>query len=73
MRSALRRERALQAVARREHLGAMMLDLPPDRVLLREVQEGAEAMALLVGDDETFRAAGDASRAHLLMYFRPTH
>ena len=40
-----------------------MSDLPPDRVLLREVQEGAEAMALLAGDDETFRAAVDAFRA----------
>ena len=40
-----------------------MSDLPPDRVLLSEVQEGAEAMALLAGDDETFRAAVDAFRA----------
>jgi hypothetical protein len=40
-----------------------MADLPPDRVLLTEVQEGAEAMALLGADEETFRAAVDAFRA----------
>jgi hypothetical protein len=40
-----------------------MSDVPPDRALLTEVQEGAEAMALLAGNEETFRAAVDAFRA----------
>jgi len=40
-----------------------MADLSPDRVLLSEVQEGAEAMALLAENEETFRAAVDAFRA----------
>src|SRR5450755_19791 len=40
-----------------------MADLPPERLMLTEVQEGAEAMALLGKDDETFRAVVDAFRA----------
>jgi hypothetical protein len=40
-----------------------MADLPLNRVLLSEVQEGAEAMALLAENEETFRAAVDAFRA----------
>ncbi len=40
-----------------------MADISPDRELLSEVQEGAEAMALLAGSEETFRALVDAFRA----------
>jgi hypothetical protein len=40
-----------------------MSDVSLDRALLNEVQEGAEAMALLAGNEETFRAAVDAFRA----------
>jgi hypothetical protein len=40
-----------------------MADLSSDRALLSEVQEGAEAMALLGENEETFRAAVDAFRA----------
>jgi hypothetical protein len=40
-----------------------MADLPPNRMLLSEVQEGAQAMALLAENEETFRAVVDAFRA----------
>ncbi len=40
-----------------------MADLAPNRMLLSEVQEGAEAMALLAENEETFRAVVDAFRA----------
>jgi len=40
-----------------------MAELPPERALLHEVQEGAEAMAMLAGSEETFRAVIDAFRA----------
>lgn len=40
-----------------------MSDVSVDRAVLNEVQDGAEAMALLAGNEETFRAAVDAFRA----------
>jgi hypothetical protein len=40
-----------------------MSDPSPDRELLNEVLEGAQAMARLAGDEEAFRAAVDAFRA----------
>jgi hypothetical protein len=40
-----------------------MTDLTPDRVLLSEVDEGAETLALLAQNEEAFRGAVDAFRA----------
>jgi len=40
-----------------------MADQEAERALLTEVQDGAEAIALLAANEETFRAAVDAFRA----------
>ena len=40
-----------------------MTELPPDRLLLSEVREGAETIALLAQNEEAFRGAVDAFRA----------